>query len=732
MKKKFLATTLVISVLGLSSVITPTMWAGAEPAAAYKTSKAAVGTSGAQAVTLQGNVESDGTGLVGYQVSLYASYVDHGPSWKFLGSDTSKSAGTFAITYSLPPGLLDEQQPLLFVQAVQGSVMLASAIGMGSSALSDVVVNERTTVATGNAFAQFVDGARIVGNTYGMINAVQMAANLANPQTGAVGRVLALTPNGPWTSTHKTFNSLSNVVASCVASAQNCTKLFEAATPPGGSRPTNVLQAIANIVKNPSYPGYPSNSEDPVFLLSEVDPIYQPALTQRPTNWLLFLKFTGGVYRDYADTNLMNGPGNIAFDERGFAWINDNYVPQAEFIVACAGLRLMKFYPWGERFPDSPYFGGGLSGAGFGITLDPRGNIWVGNFGFEAPSGCLIPPDPAKKIPATHDSVSLFRPDGSPISGPQGFTEGHIWWPQGTVSDRKGNVWVASCGNDTVTFFPRGEQGGGRNIILPGGQGAMGHFRVVLPDRPLLKPFAIAIDPKGRAWVTANRAGHIPGTSGPAGRVYRILPDGTVETLPDTNGKSPESILRWPMGISGDSKGNMWVSNSDAVNVPCVTPLDPQDGDNPSIVLYPADGGSPKRYIGGGLTIPWGNTVDGNDTLWVFNFGQKPTKDVDENTTWPDTGVSHFCGADVSKCPAGLSTGDPISLEQGYTSDALDRVTGGGVDPSGNLWLLNNWKKTGPFPPVYDTNPGGNSFVIVPGAAAPIKTPLIGAPVAFK
>jgi hypothetical protein len=61
----------------------------------------------------------------------------------------------------------------------------------------------------------------------------------------------------------------------------------------------------------------------------------------------------------------------------------------------------------------------------------------------------------------------------------------------------------------------------------------------------------------------------------------------------------------------------------------------------------------------------------------------------------------------------------------------LDRVTGGGVDPSGNIWILNNWKKTGPTPPTYNTNPGGNSFVIVPGAAAPIKTPLIGPPESF-
>ncbi len=184
-----------------------------------------------QTATLRGSVQGAGSGLADYKVSLYASFVDRGPSWKLLGSGSSDSAGDFQISYSLPPGLSDGES-ILFVQAERGPAMLASAIGIGSSAPSHIVVNERTTVATGNAFAQFVDDRKIGGNTYGMINALPMAANLANPTTGAVGIVLASVPNGTETSTYATFNSLTNVVASCVADSRNCIKLFEAATRP--------------------------------------------------------------------------------------------------------------------------------------------------------------------------------------------------------------------------------------------------------------------------------------------------------------------------------------------------------------------------------------------------------------------------------------------------------------------------------------------------------------------
>jgi hypothetical protein len=127
-----------------------------------------------------------------------------------------------------------------------------------------------------------------------MKNSVRMAWNLASPETGAIGVVLDSTPNGTETSTLAIFNSLSNVVASCVASESNCAKLFTATTPAGAKAPANVLEAIADIVRNPSYPGYPNDADDSIFELSQSEPVYQSALKERRTRWLLFLKITEG------------------------------------------------------------------------------------------------------------------------------------------------------------------------------------------------------------------------------------------------------------------------------------------------------------------------------------------------------------------------------------------------------------------------------------------------------
>src|SRR5580658_4766554 len=163
-------------------------------------------------LTLQGTVSSAGLGLASYQVSLYGSFIQSGPRWQLLGSGTTDSSGHFTISYVVD-GSWNQDQPVLFVEATRGSSMLASVIGIGLGAPASVVVNELTTVATANAFAQFIGSVSIQGNFYGMKNAVSMATNLADPVTGNVGVVLSSTPNSTETSTYAAFNSLTNVVA---------------------------------------------------------------------------------------------------------------------------------------------------------------------------------------------------------------------------------------------------------------------------------------------------------------------------------------------------------------------------------------------------------------------------------------------------------------------------------------------------------------------------------------
>jgi hypothetical protein len=526
-----------------------------------------------------------------------------------------------------------------------------------------------------------------------MLNAVHMAANMADPQTGKIAAVLALPPNGIETEALATFNSLANIVAGCVQASTGCDDLFDAATLPGATRAQNVLQAVADITK------YPWSNVSGLYNLSTQNPVYTPALDSQPDAWTLFLKFTGTFSSEQDSTNLLSGPGNFAIDDKGYIWVNDNYTPAKPLDSVCSGERLLKYYPWGQSFPGSPYFGGGLSGAGFGITIAPNKRVWVGNFGFNS-GGC--------SVPASADSVSLFRPSGKPISPDAGYTAGPISWPMSTVADRKGNIWISDCETDAITIYPKGKPARAFQVPFPTNGTSDG-------GNPVAKPFGIAIDPRGNAWVTGTLNSTMA-VYGPKGKLLQLIPS--------MNTNHAVQLSR-PVGIASDPQGNMWVADSDYLDPPCppeTTDLGPAT--NPGVTLFRTSGADPYNgtfFPGAGVTLPWGIAVDGNGTVWVANSGFPLVQ-----TPWPAPNrVSNFCGVDTSKCPPTRQTvGAPISPDvTGYESKALDRNTGVAIDPSGNVWLANNWKEF-PLP----NNPGGNSIAVLVGAAGPLKTPVIGTP----
>jgi hypothetical protein len=252
--------------------------------------------------------------------------------------------------------------------------------------------------------------------------------------------------------------------------------------------------------------------------------------------------------------------------------------------------------------------------------------------------------------------------------------------PQGTASDQRGNIWIANCGSDSVTQFRNGNHSDSSNFTGIG----------------LVAPFGMAIDIEGNAWITGNTSD----------TVAALAVDGT----PLSGSPFGGGGISAPLGIAVDSLDNVWVANSGGVpigSVLCGSPKTP--GGTPSVTEIRRTDRRMVSFTGGGQTTPWGIAVDGNDNIWVANFaGQRLTE---------------LCGSRPSKCPPGLNTGDPISPDTGYSFDGLTRNTGVAIDPSGNVWLANNWMNV-----VFLTNPGGHELVEFIGLAAPIKTPLIGPP----
>ncbi len=209
--------------------------------------------------TLTGRVESNGTPLPGYVVTLYRT-TSGAPAT--LRDATSNRDGRFTISYH-PQG---DRNSVFYLIARKGPVTLVTVLGLQASpafanppdalvadaetapstasprGLADrVVINERTTVATGYSLAQFINGPRISGNRVGVRNAAAMVGNMVDVTTGEIAPVLAHRPNGSATSTLATFNSLANMVAACVASRPDCVRLFVAAPWSDGNKTGHTL-----------------------------------------------------------------------------------------------------------------------------------------------------------------------------------------------------------------------------------------------------------------------------------------------------------------------------------------------------------------------------------------------------------------------------------------------------------------------------------------------------------
>ena len=657
-----LATSAVVAVVALPATAASSYAGGEASGSSSHAAAAASGTAGS-GPAIRGRVLVNGSAVIGAAVRLFVAGASPGSATP-VSTETTDRHGRF--TMRVPQDVGDAD--VLYATARGGTsdgrpipdtVELASSLG--DLRKGQVVLDEMTTVAAGYSLAQFAVSGVVGGPAPGLQNASRMPRNLVDLASGQPAKFLLQYPNGTATETFSTFNSLASIIAGCVEGTNDCAAFLDAATDPWGVRPDTTWQAMTLLPTNPSgdAPG--------VFAQVPADPRFTPVRTSAPSGWVIALRFYGNGHQ-------FNGPGNVAFDAQGRVWANDNatFSPQPKKV--CPGLDLFRLDPYAAGQPMETFRGGGLNGAGFGIAIDPRAHVWVSNFGFTG-SECPVAP--------TSNSVSEFDPDGQPISGDDGYLDGPLSWPQGTKSDVDGNIWIASCGNHSAVVYPGGD-----------------HTLATVVSRVIRKAFDVAQNTEGNVFVTSN-AGD---------QVFGFGPDGT--PLPNSP-FGDSSTLSKPLGAASDSLGNVWVSNSGVIDIPCSSDESleaPAPGPHLlGTVAQVGPDGSTTSFGGAGMTVPWGIAVDGDDNLWVANFAGER--------------LSHLCGARTSTCPTG-QVGDPISpADSGYAFDGLQRNTGVQVDPSGTVWLANNWITV----PV-QTDPFGDGLVVYLGMAAPVKAPLIGTP----
>ena len=585
---------------------------------------------------------------------------------------------------------------------------------LGAEPPARVTINELTTVASAWTAAQFLEGSALSGNAQGLQIAAGNVPNLVDLETGGLGPVIVDPLNASRTTTLAKFNTLGLLLSACVTDLPDaCDRLFEAATPPGGSAPTDTLQAAQNIAR------YPAHNAGKLFALLEAfypvpqgkryrDVALVPYLFYAPSAWTLSLVYGGGGF--YA-------VGGAAIDVEGNFWTNNNWMPGSQTtIYQQFGGGVGKFAPDGR--PLSPmirgFHGGGLDSPGWGIAFSADDKVWLTNL-----IGSTI-------------SV-LDRKTGEPLSPASGYNfDGKLGQMQGILVAPNGDVWTVDNGNSQIVHLPGGDPAKGRIL------GRTVDGKPVDGTLQVKGPFGIAIDQRDRVWVT-NSASN------------------TVTRFPAANPADAEEIEVGfsPHAIAIDSRGNAWVGNLvghprlkeklDLVKQKLQAWAEAREGSMSAddiaanmwanlwgiISEYPGGDVSmitPDGTVhgpfnaGGAITAPWGIAIDGNDNVWVASSTSHS--------------VTQLCGVRPETCPPGLKTGDPITPSEGYIG-GLQIVAPIAIDPAGNAWVGNGFYDTQTGfskAPVEarSTQFGAHTIVVFFGVAKPVKTPLIGPVRAFR
>jgi streptogramin lyase len=342
-----------------------------------------------------------------------------------------------------------------------------------------------------------------------------------------------------------------------------------------------------------------------------------------------------------------------------------------------------------------------MEGGTFGAAVDSHDNVWLTSYGSK--------------------SINVFDRDGKPLTPPEGINfGGRLGLMQGVIATPSGDVWVLGIEKSQRVYFPKGDWTKGR--IVCEGESAE-------PCKSFKAPFHLAIDQQDRIWVSNSGLPHV--TRFPA--------------------SDPSKAENFKTGINNsgmniDSQGNVWVTNRFGTGVLGMAHLvdmgvrlkeegvaaasdyltktmSQQQGgtsDGGSVTLLRPDGspypGSP--FKSGGLPGPWAVVVDGNDNVWISNFAM------------PSSPIVELCGVRTEHCPPGHHTGDQISPPGGYVGGGLQMQTDLGIDPAGDVWVMNNWQDIdsciGTPKEALSTRCGGQGVTVFYGMAKPVRAPQIG------
>ncbi len=580
--------------------------------------------------------------------------------------------------------------------------------GSLSSAVPYVTLNEVTTVAFAYAMSGFATTPYNVSSDANgetaLANALANANNIVNVGNGvaravAAGNSNSILPNAK-------INSLANILATCVNTQPNastglpsslCSSLFGDATTSTGTAATDEGSAIFNIAHNQA------QNVASIFNLGGSTGPFSPTLSAPPTDWTMPVIYTNVISAPSTNVNgtaIIGGPYNIVFDASGNAWIGDRIN------------GVLEVSPQGAvtDFTNTRYNFGMVKG----VAVSPQdGSLWISDYG--------------------NNQVDVMQPNGTTLTRLKTINQ-HL--TDATTGIGNGPILTAfapdPAGGNYLAYEATEEETG---IVAYDSGTYLATHDAYYGDTSTPTDFAnvnfpgwISVDNSGNVWIPSNNTNYLASLT----VSYKL---GAMK-YPATQLAAIQSYT-----TAADGLGNVWLATNTTTA--------------PSI-YYATAGAVSSAITGGGMNEPYKMVIDGNNTVWIANYGGNTVSALNVSAgaskgTWlsgngfstsspgitttatysanstsitvgSSTAIAVGAAVTGSGIPSGTTVssidGTAVTLSQATTAAGINApVTFSslscvviGVDPSGDVWTGN----------------GDQSVTELLGLATPTAAPFYG------
>jgi uncharacterized protein (TIGR03437 family) len=291
-----------------------------------------------------------------------------------------------------------------------------------------------------------------------------------------------------------------------------------------------------------------------------------------------------------------------------------------------------------------------------GIAVDSSGNLYIADSGNNR----------IRKV--TNGTITTLAGNGTAgFSGDNsgnGATNAELKDPVGVAVDSSGNVYVADYGNNRIRKISNGV------ISTIAGNGTAGFTgdNGQASTAGVYEPRGVAVDSAGNVYIADAHNYRVRKVTVSTGVITTVAGNGTAGATGD-NGAATSAELRYPVSVSLDSAGNLYIADLGASVIRKVT--------NGTITTLAGNGAAGFGGDGGPATSalldqPNGISLDSTGNLYIADYLNARIREIANGVISTVAGDSIFGFAG--------DNGVPLSAE-------LDDPVGVAVDSSGNVYI---------------------------------------------